>query len=1086
MSENLKNLLSDVVFENEFSSPSLQTILKSCNEYQNFTNKDVSFINQINSNLNSNTNVEQNHLLLNTVILQASEELLVSHAVTWMSVCIKSSDTFSASIQSLDYSNLYLLISKTHHSNDVKKQFVASILPKFVLKLETVPSCAIVCGEKLKCLEKVLKHYNGPCFSHYKVIEKFLLQCIELWHSSDSLITRVGLCYSLLSQLGGGGHQTALYRDNWQTQLCKLVKYMHEVLDHVFEDVPEMQTVPIPASIRTLEVTIPFLNFYLNVRETTKLHASLYLLRTFKVLSTLIRTHLAAPFPAPKTINIEAILSVIARCLSITPPILSNLDATTGHAILLSLLPELHTRTHAVLNTLITVAGRNLIPYSLYICKLTVHSLKWTNTDEGCRYALERPFRVLRCGVYRTLHSWLTVAGCASNIELLAEELVPYLLSDITYEKPPVTLTTVTKKTRKKHKTKVGLETEKRPLAAGGETTDPSESRGDLCSLSHLVVVAMLQSAGVLLKPDLVKSIQTQIAGLLLSLSTGSSVQPYSVCPSTRLALYSTLEALILYTGSQVSDLSHYANVFYHAGLNDSYIEVRKVCQRGIETLEKIHHPKADSLNFVPENLAEEKLQLLAGAYTNHAMNGTESHDDEMEGNEKITRDGDARLDKSANRHGIGKANAKGNATDKTNVDKPDVNGKQSKRKRDLETPDESENRNKKLKNDNKNDTGRKTKERTGMELAIVKNKDKVSQGKKGAIVNIVLDSDGSDEEEDDEEEEDSDEEDTDDDLESDVESDDSDFDDDNDDATSFPEAMMLMDIMQKMRSDYDGDFLEDDVDDSDDESSLSLFDGDSDSANMDSDDDSDDNDNDDDRQGVVITEIVDEETTAIATDGTAEEGSDKTDKSIDDKRSDNDKSTDKNDPKKDKSDASKSGSATDKTKADKADKAKTDKTKSDKSKTDKSIDAKSNIEKSNKANVDKAKTSKAGSETSKGKNAKSKDAKSGTGKAETEVRGKDKTSKGKGKSTGENKAMDIDVIDLDENESDEMGSENSEGNESSNKESDRRSEEREEITLSGDSQDEVITLDDKEGEKEEEEDVGEEVSDCLKLFNVE
>ncbi|KAI5693607.1 hypothetical protein M8J75_002359 [Diaphorina citri] len=989
--------------------------------------EDVSFINQINSNLNSNTNVEQNHLLLNTVILQASEELLVSHAVTWMSVCIKSSDTFSASIQSLDYSNLYLLISKTHHSNDVKKQFVASILPKFVLKLETVPSCAIVCGEKLKCLEKVLKHYNGPCFSHYKVIEKFLLQCIELWHSSDSLITRVGLCYSLLSQLGGGGHQTALYRDNWQTQLCKLVKYMHEVLDHVFEDVPEMQTVPIPASIRTLEVTIPFLNFYLNVRETTKLHASLYLLRTFKVLSTLIRTHLAAPFPAPKTINIEAILSVIARCLSITPPILSNLDATTGHAILLSLLPELHTRTHAVLNTLITVAGRNLIPYSLYICKLTVHSLKWTNSDEGCRYALERPFRVLRCGVYRTLHSWLTVAGCASNIELLAEELVPYLLSDITYEKPPVTLTTVTKKTRKKHKTKVGLETEKRPLAAGGETTDPSESRGDLCSLSHLVVVAMLQSAGVLLKPDLVKSIQTQIAGLLLSLSTGSSVQPYSVCPSTRLALYSTLEALILYTGSQVSDLSHYANV-------------RKLCQRGIETLEKIHHPKADSLNFVPENLAEEKLQLLAGAYTNHAMNGTESHDDEMEGNEKVTRDGDARLDKSANRHGIGKANAKGNATDKTNVDKPDVNGKQSKRKRDLETPDESENRNKKLKNDNKNDTGRKTKERTGMELAIVKNKDKVSQGKKGAIVNIVLDSDGSDEEEDDDEEEDSDEEDTDDDLESDVESDDSDFDDDNDDATSFPEAMMLMDIMQKMRSDYDG---------------------------------------------VVITEIVDEETTAIATDGTAEEGSDKTDKSIDDKRGDNDKSTDKSEPKKDNSDASKSGSATDKTKADKADKAKTDKTKSDKSKTDKSIDAKSNIEKSNKANVDKAKTSKAGSETSKGKNAKSKDAKSGTGKAETEVRGKDKTSKGKGKSAEENKAMDIDVIDLDENESDEMGSENSEGNESSNKESDKRNEEREEITLSGDSQDEVITLDDK-GEKEEEEDVGEEVSDCLKLFNVE
>lgn len=39
MSEKLKNLLSDLVFENELSNPSLKAILKSCSEYQNFTNK---------------------------------------------------------------------------------------------------------------------------------------------------------------------------------------------------------------------------------------------------------------------------------------------------------------------------------------------------------------------------------------------------------------------------------------------------------------------------------------------------------------------------------------------------------------------------------------------------------------------------------------------------------------------------------------------------------------------------------------------------------------------------------------------------------------------------------------------------------------------------------------------------------------------------------------------------------------------------------------------------------------------------------------------------------------------------------------
>lgn len=43
MSEKLKNLLSDIVFENEFSSPSLQTILKSCSEYKNFANKVIIF-----------------------------------------------------------------------------------------------------------------------------------------------------------------------------------------------------------------------------------------------------------------------------------------------------------------------------------------------------------------------------------------------------------------------------------------------------------------------------------------------------------------------------------------------------------------------------------------------------------------------------------------------------------------------------------------------------------------------------------------------------------------------------------------------------------------------------------------------------------------------------------------------------------------------------------------------------------------------------------------------------------------------------------------------------------------------------------
>uniref|UniRef100_A0A8D8MFA5 Proline-, glutamic acid- and leucine-rich protein 1 n=1 Tax=Cacopsylla melanoneura TaxID=428564 RepID=A0A8D8MFA5_9HEMI len=621
MSDQLKNLLSDIVFENELSSSSLHNILKACNELQNFKHKDTSSINQIISNLNANINVQQNHQLLNTVIQQCTEDLLVNHAITWMSLCIKSNDNFSASIGALDYTNLNLLVSKTSHSNDVKKQFIASVLPKFMLKLNSVPSNPLVCREKLKCLESVLRYYNGPCFSHYKTAEKFLLNCVEQHHSSCSssaaLTTHIGLCYTLLSQLGGGGHQTSLYKDNWTSALVKLVACTHKVLDQMFEDVPEIQTVPVPISIRTLDVTIPFLSYYPNTENTSKLHASTHLLRAFKVLSTFIRTHLGAPFPAPKTINVEAVLSVVARVLSITPLTLSNLDVTSGHAILLSLLPEVHAHAHAILNTLVLIAGRNLIPHSLYICKLTVHTLKWTNSSEADRHALERPYRELRCAAYKTLHSWLTLAGYASNIELVAEELIDYLLADIVYEKQGVTLTTVMKKTRKRHKTKVGLESvdnksmQQRalPISGGTKHYQPGDS---LCAQAHRILADVLGCAGSLLKPDLIQSIQTTLAGLLLPLSTGCrDVYPYSTCAASRLALYSTLESCLLYSNPRTPDLAHYASVFYRAGLTDGDVEIRKQCQRGIEILEKIQHPKADSLNFVLENLEEEKLKLL-------------------------------------------------------------------------------------------------------------------------------------------------------------------------------------------------------------------------------------------------------------------------------------------------------------------------------------------------------------------------------------------------------------------------------------------------------------------------------------------
>lgn len=1073
MSEKLKNLLSDIVFENEFISPSLQTILKSCKEYQNFGNKDAAFISQISANLSANINIEQNHLLLHTVIQQCSEEVLLSNAISWMSFCIKSSDSFSASIQSIDYTNLYLLITKTQHSNDVKKQFVASILPKFVLKLDGVSAISSVCIAKLKCLEKVLKYYNGPCFSHYKSVERFLLQCIESWHSQDTILFHVGLCYASLSQLGGGGHQTSMYRDNWLSRLCKLVKYCHEVLDGVFEDVPEIQTVPIPDSVRTLEVSIPFSSYYPNTRDTSKLHASQHLLRAFKVLSILVQTHLATPFPAPKMINVEAVLSVVARTLSITPPVLSNLDVTSGHAITLSMLPELHKQSHAMLRTLITVGGRNLIPHSLYICKLTVHTLKWTNTDEAGRYSLDRPFRVLRCAAYETLHKWLTLADYSSNIELMAEELVGYLLADIIYDKPPVTLTAVTKKTRKKHKTKVGLETEKRPVVDLGGSSELRERDpgADVCALAHLVLSDLLKAAGMLLKHDLLKNIQTQIAGLLLPLCTGSSVPPYSSCAVSRRTLYSSVEALLLYSHPQVPDLSHYATVFFHAGLHDSHTEIRQVCQRAIEVLEKLHHPKADSLNFVMENLEEEKLKLIGALAGDKSVEMTNGMNGDVESEEE--KDGEEEMESAKRSKQKGKDSAKRNE----DVGRNETN----KRKRKEKAEEVDERKSKKLKeskghgeaikkDENKEGERKKDrKEKRETQLALFDGSKKRKHKKKTETMLEILNDSMSESDE----------------------SDDVRF--ESDGASSYEDSddmAMMMNMMvngEELSSDFDSDGSDDsdDFDDDDDDSSMddSYVDSDSDGNcfmggfsvdtsmldgsgvpiqwNSNSDE-SDSSESDNSREGVVITEIVD---TTVAIGKDYAERTNETGKG---KVKDEDGQTFKDDQKSKKEEKLKKKSRSS--------------TESEKESPSKRKD--SGKGKYNKA-VEREDESAGG--RSKDKDSASKHQRGGNERCSKES----------------NENSDIEMIELDNDESDNVvGDDDVSKTDDKAVESKTADDTNEEITLSSDSQEEdEIEVDSGKDkgkisdekkveevriESEEDEEEAEEIDDCLKLFNVE
>ncbi|KAL1449498.1 hypothetical protein WDU94_002000 [Cyamophila willieti] len=477
--------------------------------------------------------------------------------------------------------------------------------------------------------------------------------------------------------------------------------------------------------------------------------------------------------------------------------------------------------------------------------------------------------RELRCAAYKTLHSWLTLAGYASNIELVAEELIDYLLADIVYEKQGVTLTTVMKKTRKRHQTKVGLESvdnksmQQRSLPVSGGTKH--YQTGDrLCAAAHRILADVLGCAASLLKPELIQNIQTTLAGLLLSLSTGCrDVYPYSGFSTSRLALYATLEACLLYSNPRSPDLAHYASVFYHAGLTDADVEIRKLCQRGIEILEKIQHPKADSLNFVLENLEEEKLKLL-GPYVGKVNLVTEQmngHDQESEeemseplkkkGKQMETASTSGKRNKEQSGNKQGKIdNKQEKQGGKDNVDGQRNEGKKRKRKEEeedsennVEENDESlERKKKKIKQNSKGDN-----KKSGKDVDDLKNSGKSSK-KKGEMSKALAklankpanfisldgfsDSDGS--------------------------SDDSydDIDDIDSDESEQNVAMMLMNAMMGgNNSDFSFDDDDDDDDEEDDdgeEDDSSIFEDDSDSEMEAS--------SEDDRPGVIITEIMDEE----------------------------------------------------------------------------------------------------------------------------------------------------------------------------------------------------------------------------------
>ncbi|RZF36203.1 hypothetical protein LSTR_LSTR008529 [Laodelphax striatellus] len=580
--EGVEQLLNPVL--GILNSEHLEKYLSTCREHLAFyghNKKDEAHIKTVNQLLSDNSDRYGGLTVLRVVLEQCSVDSYTQNACSWLLNCVKATNDKDRNIVNISFNVLGLLLQMATKFPEIKKFASNNIVPRF-LEHTTRPINLQTISSFLECLKTCMKEYTGPCGSFRKSITSLLSKLVN---SESSLLSQASKCYALLAQIKCSSNPGVSYNSYWKENELTLVNTLHYHMNRLFNNVHEIQVHQKNDNSKK--------NYLLG--EPTKEKSSSVLLKyqlsekRIKGICVYLQSMLLGSFPVPKPVLPDAIMGAVCRGLAVT---CASLGPTKTDSIALgSVLPEVHVHLLNLMMDLISLCGRNMIPYGTVICKLIAQELKWT-TSTDWPYAQDKPYRKLRAVVYKALRCWLSVGRSASSLETTQKEIITSILLDAKIENQKVT-----RKVMKGQGSSGSSHTSDFSTESRSEKLASELANEELCLESLKCLQSILSSYSNKLEAETCKTIQETVLELLYGVQSvhESPPVPYR-STSCRKQLYNNLITLCLEPHNEFPPPVTFAVALLNRGLSDPSSEVSVLCMSGLSSIEKIIHPSGPPL----------------------------------------------------------------------------------------------------------------------------------------------------------------------------------------------------------------------------------------------------------------------------------------------------------------------------------------------------------------------------------------------------------------------------------------------------------------------------------------------------------
>ncbi|XP_063975236.1 proline-, glutamic acid- and leucine-rich protein 1-like [Diachasmimorpha longicaudata] len=563
-----------------------------------------SIISIINSRLNQSGTRQEGLTILLRILPRCSREILSKHAPLWVGKAAQVLENPQNTSKAIDISCKVLskLVISCKDIPELQKQISMQNVKQLIATISNMEDDKKT-GGVFYIIATLLYHYREPCERLQSTIQELIIPLIDSKHRN--LVQAGANCFTLLAKATERSfkppgefpdytciaHQQALISHN-----------LHTILDELFTGVIELNTTDTWGSLDLPNLSQGnVVEYYQNVERRFQ-NLCVYLATTLRGCS------------GKNSVSCKTIIKLLCRGLAVTPDSLSS-DDSFKKEILYLMLPKMQMSLLNVLNAFINGFRGELVPFALTILQLYGQTLKWTGkVDEVSEKTMSgsKPFKNIRIGVYRSLSLWLKCLGSLSGIDMIADDILANIITDVTPEKEQVLLTiqktqNMSKKALKKFK---DSQYDSPALGSGPKVVKNPLTNGELCREALVTLQNILYNSGVSLEPVMHRALQKIVVPLLLDVYLEKDEQSlYSTDVECRLHLLRALRAIQMNPNPLTPPPTQFSIQIFQLAINDDNEEVMNEARVALAELEKIVHPSADTLDFPPLQDHEDTFQ---------------------------------------------------------------------------------------------------------------------------------------------------------------------------------------------------------------------------------------------------------------------------------------------------------------------------------------------------------------------------------------------------------------------------------------------------------------------------------------------